>query len=168
MERYGKLDNRQEVAGQTACHRESSLVALTQPEKCLKATVARVVVTPFVSAGLTNRSDRRRGAWGQYHGGRRPSDDSFHSPAVIPPSALDKPSIMKHYHRRRTCSHTSPTLHDTGFVECRWWNDGWTVKTGPLTVVSLHDTNPWAGLEANLSGCPGRTLAERAALTGDG
>ena len=39
------------------------------------------------------------------------------------------------YHRRRTCSHTSPrrsttmvTLHDTRFVECRWWNDGWTVK----------------------------------------
>ena len=21
------------------------------------------------------------------------------------------------------------TLHDTRFVECRWWNDGWTVKT---------------------------------------
>ena len=40
---------------------------------------------------------------GRYHGGRRPSsDDSFHSPAVIPPSALDKPSIMKRYHRRRT------------------------------------------------------------------
>ena len=38
---------------------------------------------------------------GRYHGGRRPlSDDSFHSPTVIPPSALDKPSIMKRYHRR--------------------------------------------------------------------
>ena len=38
--------------------------------------------------------------WGRYHGGRRPSsDDSFHSPTVIPPSAVDKPSIMK---RRRT------------------------------------------------------------------
>ena len=74
---------------------------------------------------------------GRYHGGRRPSsDDSFHSPTVIPPSALDKPSIMKRYHRRGTCSHTSPrrsptmvTLPDTRFVECRWWNDGWTVKT---------------------------------------
>ena len=74
---------------------------------------------------------------GRYHGGRRPSsDDSFHSPTVIPPSALDKPSIMKRYRRWRTCSHTSPrrsptmvTLHDTRFVECRWWNDGWTVKT---------------------------------------
>ena len=77
------------------------------------------------------------GSRGRYHGSRRPSsDDSFHSPTVIPPSSLDKPSIMKRYHRRRTCSHTSPrrsatmvTLHDTGFVECRWWNDGWTVKT---------------------------------------
>ena len=61
---------------------------------------------------------------------------SFHSPTVIPPSALDKPNIMKRYDRWRTCSHTSPrrsttmvTLHDTRFVECRWWNDGWTVKT---------------------------------------
>ena len=76
-------------------------------------------------------------AWGRYHGGRRPSsDDSFHSLTVIPPSALDKPSITKRYHRRRMCSHTSPrrsptmvTLHDTRFVECRWWNDGWTVVT---------------------------------------
>ena len=74
---------------------------------------------------------------GRYHGGRRPSsDDSFHSPTIISPSALDKPSIMKRYHRRRTCSHTSPrrlpmmvTLHDTRFVECRWWNDGRTEKT---------------------------------------
>ena len=51
-------------------------------------------------------------------------------------SALGKPSIMKRYHRRRTTkwgvtarSPTMVTLHDTGFVECRWWNDGWTVKT---------------------------------------
>ena len=43
---------------------------------------------------------------------------------------------MKRYHRRRTCSHTSPrrsptmeTLHETRFIECRWWNNGWTVKT---------------------------------------
>ena len=70
---------------------------------------------------------------GLYHVGRRPAcDDSFHSPTVIPPSALDKPSVMKHYHRRRTCSHTSPrhsptmvTFHDSRFVECRCW----TVKT---------------------------------------
>ena len=32
----------------------------------------------------------------------------IHSPTVIPPSALDKPCIMKRYHRRQTCSHTSP------------------------------------------------------------
>ena len=76
-------------------------------------------------------------SWGRYHGGRRPSsDDSLHSPTVIPPSALDKPSVMKRYHRRRTCSHASPrrsptmvTLYDSRFVECRWWNDGWTVVT---------------------------------------
>ena len=74
---------------------------------------------------------------GRYHGGRRPSsDDSFHSPTVIPPSPLGKASIMKRYHRRRTTrwgvtarSPTMVTLHDTGFVGCRWWNDGWTVKT---------------------------------------
>ena len=24
---------------------------------------------------------------------------------------------------------TMVTLYDTRFVECRWWNDGWTVKT---------------------------------------
>ena len=81
---------------------------------------------------------------GRYHGGRRPSsDNSLHSPTDIPPSTLDKPSIMKRYHRRRTCSHTSPRraptmvrLHDTRFVECRWWNDGWTVKT----VVTLRSS----------------------------
>ena len=40
---------------------------------------------------------------GRYHGGRQPSrDDSFHSATVIPPLALDKPSIMKRYHRRQT------------------------------------------------------------------
>ena len=61
---------------------------------------------------------------------------SFHSPVVIPPSALDKPSIMKRCHHQRTCSHTSSrlspmmvTLHDTRFVDCWWSNDGWTVKT---------------------------------------
>ena len=44
--------------------------------------------------------------------------------------------IMKCYHRQRMCSHTSPcssrtmvTLHDTRFVKCQWWNDGWAVKT---------------------------------------
>ena len=93
---------------------------------------------------------------GRYYGGRRPSsDDSLHSPTVIPPSALDKPSIMKRYHRRRTCSHTSSrrsptmvTLHDTGFVECRWWNDGWTVKT-VVTWRSSASMIPAPAVEVN-------------------
>ena len=93
--------------------------------------------------------------WGRYHGGRRPScDDSFHSPTVIPPSALDKPSIMKRYHRRRTrlgVTARSPmmvTLHDARFVECRWWNDGWTENCRHLTVVGFHDTGPWSDLDS--------------------
>ena len=75
--------------------------------------------------------------WGRCHGGWRPSSDhSFHSPTVIPPSALDKPSIMKRLHRRGTTrwgvtarSPTKVTLRDTRFMECRWLNDGWNVKT---------------------------------------
>ena len=89
------------------------------------------------SKWLTVHAPRSGMIWVRYHGGRRPSsDDSFHSPTIIPPSALDKPSIMKRYHHRRTTrwgvtarSATMVTLHDTWFVECRWWNDGWTVKT---------------------------------------
>ena len=74
------------------------------------------------------------GTWGRYHGGRWPSIDD--SPTLISPSALDKPSIMKRYHHWWMCSHTSPhhsptmvMLHGTRFVKCRWWDDGWTVKT---------------------------------------
>ena len=74
---------------------------------------------------------------GRYHGGRRlSSDDSFHSPTVVPPSALDKPSIVKWYHRRWTtrwgvtaCLLMMGTLHDARFVMCRLWNDDWTIKT---------------------------------------
>ena len=73
----------------------------------------------------------------------------FHSPTAIPPSALDKPSIMKRYHRRRTYSHNSPrrspTLHDTRFVECQRWNGGWTVKT----VVT------WRSLASMIPACLG-------------
>ena len=80
---------------------------------------------------------------GRYHGGLTPSsDDGLHTSTVIPPSALHKLSIMKHYHHRWTtrwgmtaCSPTMATLHYTRFVEYRWWNDGWT-------VVSLHGTGP--------------------------
>ena len=91
----------------------------------------------------------------------------LHSPTVTPPSALDKPSIRERYHRRRTCSHTSSrrsptmvTLHDTRFVECRLWKNGYNNKnnnsriqrrnsrfffnllTAPRTVSNTH------------SGCP--------------
>ena len=55
------------------------------------------------SSGQVERQVKDLDAWGRYHGGRRPSiDDSFHSPTVISPSALDKASIMKRYHRRPT------------------------------------------------------------------
>ena len=57
--------------------------------------------------------------------------------------------------RRRPCSHTSlrrsptmVTLHDTQFVECRWWDDGWTVKT-VVTCRSSASMIPAPGL-ANL------------------
>ena len=60
----------------------------------------------------------------QYHGGRRPSRDDC--PTVIPPTALNKPSIIRRYHGRRTCSHTSP-------------------RRSP-TFVGLHDTGPRTGI----------------------
>ena len=41
---------------------------------------------------------------------------------VLPSSAN-----VSHTSLRR--SPTMVTLYDTRFVECRWWNDGWTVKT---------------------------------------
>ena len=60
---------------------------------------------------------------------------------------------MKRYHRRRTCSHTSPrrsptmvTLPDSRFFECRWWNDGWTVKT-VVTWRSSASMIPAPGLQ---------------------
>ena len=63
---------------------------------------------------------------------------SFHSPTVIPPSALDKPRIMKPYHHRRTCRHTSPRrlltmvmLHDTRFVSSA--DGGMTVRLWKLS-----------------------------------
>ena len=109
-----------------------------EPLKYLKIPLCHTSVSSSFASGQQAKSHWGRFTTrGRYHGGRRPSsDDSFHSPTVIPSSALDKPSIMKCFHRRRTCSHTSPrrsptmvTLHDTRFVKCRWWNDGWTVKT---------------------------------------
>ena len=65
-----------------------------------------------------------------------------------------KPSIIKRYHRRRTCSHTllrrlptMVTLDDTRFcrvpmVECRLDCE----NCRHLTVVGLHDTGPRSGV----------------------
>ena len=54
-------------------------------------------------AGSVSEIAKLKTIWGSYHGGRRPSsDDSFHSPTVIPQLALEKPSIMKRYYRRQT------------------------------------------------------------------
>ena len=101
---------------------------------------------------------------GRYHGGRRPSsDDSLHSPTVIPPLALDKPSIMKRYHRWRTTRWgvtarlpMMVTLHDTQFVKCRWWNDGWTVKSvvtwrSSASMIPAPD-QCWCPFKSNLGG----------------
>ena len=96
-----------------------------------------IIETQVVAIGEGQLSGLMIPTWGRYHGGRRPSsDDSLHSLTIIPPSALNKQSIMKRYHHRRTTrwgvTARSPmmvTIHDTRFVECRWWNDGWTVKT---------------------------------------
>ena len=39
---------------------------------------------------------------------------------------------------------TVVTLHDTRFIDCRWWNDGWTENCRHLTVVSLRYTGSWS------------------------
>ena len=57
---------------------------------------------------------------GWCHGGRRPSsDDSLHSLTVIPPSALDNPSIQSEYHEVlpssvNVQSHLTSSLNDDG------------------------------------------------------
>ena len=63
------------------------------------------------------------------------------------------PSIMKRYHRRRTTrwvvtarSPTMVALHEAQFVKCRWWNDGWTVKT-VITWRSSASMIPAPGAE---------------------
>ena len=95
---------------------------------------------------------------GRYHGGRQPSsDDSFRSPTIIPPSALDKPSIIKRFHCRRMMRWgvtprlpTMVMLHDTGFVECQWWNGDWTAKTF-ITWQSSASMIPTPGLVGPMS-----------------
>ena len=109
---------------------------------------------------------------GRYHGGRRPSgDNSFHSPTVIPPSALDKPNIVKRYHRRRTTrwgvtarSSTMVTLHDIRFVECRWWNNGLTVKP-VVTWRSSASMIPTPGLSVSRRHTRGRLALNRPCLS---
>ena len=67
--------------------------------------------------------------------------------------SINRSSIMKRYRRRWARSHTSPrrlptmvTLYDSRFVECRWWNDGWTVKT-VVTWRSSASMIPAPGLQ---------------------
>ena len=82
--------------------------------------------------------------------GRRPSsDDSFHSPTVIPPSALNKLSIMKCYVQ----SHLTSSFADNGMAS--WYSVCWvpivewqldSENYRHLTVVGLHDTGPWLEL----------------------
>ena len=47
-------------------------------------------------------------------------------------------------------SPTMVTIHVTGFVECRWWNDGWTVKT-VVTWRSSASMIPAPGFDLNFS-----------------
>ena len=51
---------------------------------------SRTVHAAHVQSHWARAGERRRRPRGRYHGGRRPSsDESFHSPTVIPPSALE-------------------------------------------------------------------------------
>ena len=60
-----------------------------------------VFVTDMTRPGKRSTAKAEIKPRDRYHGGRRPSsDDSLHSPTVIPPSPLDKPRNMKRYHRR--------------------------------------------------------------------
>ena len=91
-------------------------------------------------------------------------------------------SIMKRYHHRRMCNHTSPRrlptivmLHDTLFVECRWWNEGWAVKT-VVTWRSSASMIPAPGLRVSTPAFPANTchsqslelLIKRKFLGGEG
>ena len=67
-------------------------------------------------------------------------------------------------------SPTMVTLHDSRFVECRWWNDGWTVKTvvtwrSPASMIAAPDVAPFEKLQRHrfctLADTPPRTLEGR-------
>ena len=142
---WGRRRRRKRICGRTAVQRHISSSSLSSWDHL-----------HFLGYHFGLMLDSNRG---RYHGGWRPSsDDSFHSPTVNPPSAHDKPSIMKRYIRRRTTrwgvtarSPTMVTLHDSRFVKCRWWIDGWTVKT----VVTWRSS-------ASLIPAPGHRPGERA------
>ena len=77
----------------------------------------------------------------------------------------------KGYHRQQTtrwgvsaCSPTMVTLHGTGFVECRWWNDGWTVKT-VVTWRSSASMIPAPGLSVFRKFNPQEALLEQSETT---
>ena len=85
------------------------------------------------------------------HGGQRPSsDDSLHSPTVIPPSALDKPSIIKALPSSANVqSHLTSSFADDGnaswYSVCRVPMVEWRLdceNCRHLTVVGLHDAGP--------------------------
>ena len=88
-------------------------------------------------------------AWGRYHGGRRPSsDDSFHSPTVIPPSALDKPTRVSRsvtiVGERAVAPHPDDG-NASWYSVCRVPMVEWRVdceNCRHLTVVGLYDTGP--------------------------
>ena len=95
-------------------HEQTTIIFGLRTGYCsLRAHLNRIGTMHYVIAMKQNgrsttssRTDPSRGnrdTRGRYQRGRRPSsDDSLHGPTVIPPSALDKPSVMKRYHRRRT------------------------------------------------------------------
>ena len=59
-------------------------------------------------------------------------------------------------------SPTMVTLHDSRCFECRWWNDGWTVKT-VVTGRSSASMTPVPGFHSRLP----RVFFPRASRTRD-
>ena len=102
---------------------------------------------------------------GRYHGGRRQSsDDSLRSPTVIPPTALDKPSIMKRYHRRRTTRWgvtarlaTMVTLHDGGMMVGLWKLSSFDGRRPPWYRPQILAQHAQFALARPLPGLGGRS-----------
>ena len=108
-------DNGSKNKDLSSCSRMGQDTKISKQLIIRRSTDVTVETTPWTTPGLAVTR-------GRYHGGRRPSsDDSVHSPTVIPPSTLDRPSSMKRYHRRRTTRRgvtaRSPTMdHLVGLV----------------------------------------------------